>query len=117
MIDTWTLKDINDIMWTFRDKPLDYVSCELTPFIGRFVESVKFFKLSPKKTVCLITFHNGFDVIGESGCINPEHYRQDIGSKYALRVAVDRASPIIAYQEQNLLKAGLCGSVTYDKPE
>ena len=111
-METWTLDEIE----IGTDKPSDYVKCELTNFVGRFVKEVKFFKLSPKKTVCLLTFNNGFDVIGYSGCVNPEHYRRDIGSKYALHTAVDKASEIIAYQEQNLLFTSP-GKETYDKPE
>jgi hypothetical protein len=115
-VQTWTLEDINqDISnGNYPWKPLDYVSSELTPFVGRFVKAVQFFKISPKITVCLLSFQNGFDVIGESGCVNPEHYSTDIGSKYALKKAVDNASPIIAYQEQTLLQE--TGTATYDTP-
>lgn len=115
-MEQWTLQDINnDLLNRKYDKPVDYVSSELTMFVGRFVKSVQFFKLSPKKTVCLLTFNNGFDVIGESGCVNPAHYRADIGSKYALHTAVDKASQIIAYQEQELLEKA-AGTETYDIP-
>lgn len=115
-VETWTLADINARMVRdFSDKPADYVQCEMTEFVGRHVQQVQFFRLSPKKTVCLITFKNGFDVIGYSGCVNPLHYRHDIGSKYALHTAVDKASEIIAYQEQTLL-AQQPGTETYDKP-
>ena len=112
----WNLKDINeDMSIDFADKPIDYVQCELTEFVGRHVETVEFFKLSAKKTVCLLSFKNGFDVIGSSGCVNPKHYRRDIGSKYALKMAVDKASEIIAYQEQNKL-AENPGTENYDTP-
>jgi hypothetical protein len=115
-VESWNLKDLNiDMKIEFTDKPADYVSSELTEFVGKHVSHVRFFKLSPKKTVCLLTFKNGFDVIGYSGCINPDHYRRDIGSKYALKTAVDKASELIAYQEQNKLFAGST-DVQYDTP-
>lgn len=115
-MESWTLEEINEAMLKeFLDKPTDYVSCEMTEFVGKHVAQTRFFKLSPKKTVCLLTFKNGFDVIGYSGCINPNHYRRDIGSKYALKTAVDKASELIAYQEQNKLASGST-DVNYDTP-
>lgn len=115
-VEVWSLQEINGQMLSeFTDKPSNYVSSEMTSFVERYVDNVKFFKISPKKTVCLITMKNGFDVIGYSGCINPMHYRKDIGSKYALHTAVDKASEIIAYQEQNNLFNSL--ETQYDKPE
>lgn len=115
-IEAWTLGEINeDLSSLSSDKPSNYVSCEMTEFVGKHVKTVRFFKLSPKKTVCLLTFKNGFDVIGYSGCINPDHYRRDIGSKYALKTAVDKASELIAYQEQNKLASG-SADVSYDTP-
>lgn len=117
MCQYWTLDEIeHEMLVQYSDKPQNYVRCELTPFVGRHVESVQFFRVSPKKTVCLLTFKNGFDVIGHSGCVNPLHYRADIGSKYALKMAVDRASEIIAYEEQTKL-ATAPGTETYDKAE
>jgi hypothetical protein len=115
-VEVWTLEQIQaDMESVYSDKPANYVSCELTEFVGRHVDSVQFFKLSPKKTVCLLTFKNGFEVIGYSGCVNPKHYRRDIGSKYALHTAVDKASEIIAYQEQEKL-FNSPGTESYDKP-
>ncbi len=122
LIESWSLDSINSdlelsqVEGPLPHKPLNYVSCEMSEFVGRHVAHVSFFKLSPKKTVCLLTFKNGFDVIGYSGCINPKHYRRDIGSKYALKTAVDKASEIIAYQEQNKLMQNP-GTENYDKPE
>jgi hypothetical protein len=115
-VESWSLNDLDfDMKLCFTDKPADYVSCEMTEFVGKHVAQVSFFKLSPKKTICLLTFKNGFDVIGYSGCINPKHYRRDIGSKYALKTAVDKASELIAYQEQNKLFSG-SADVQYDTP-
>lgn len=116
MVESWDLPQINSIIYEEDDKALDYVRCELTEFVHRHLKSIKFFKISPKTTLCLLTFENGFEIIGNSSCINPLHYRKDIGSKYALRVAVNNASPIIAYQEQNLLQNNP-DLVTYDKPD
>lgn len=100
-IDTWDLEHINHRMIVnFSDKPVDYVQCEMTDFLAPHVESVRFIRVSPKTTVCVITMTNKFEVIGTSACINPAAYREDIGSKYALHVAVDKASELVAYVEQ-----------------
>lgn len=89
------------------------VMVELTDYVTRVIESIQFFRISPKKTVCLLTLQNGFDVVGTSGCVNPEHYNKVIGSKYALKEAISKASEIIAYAEQTKLFENK--EVVYDK--
>ena len=34
-------------------------------------------------TVCCLTLHNGFTVTGESACVSPENFDQEIGEKVA----------------------------------
>lgn len=100
-IDTWDLEHINKFMVLNKtNKPADYVSSELTQFVLPHVKAVNFVRVSPKTTVCVLTMQNGYEVIGTSACINPAAYRDDIGSKYALHVAVDKASELVAYVEQ-----------------
>lgn len=101
---TWDLSDFGE-----------YVQKELTPFVRRHVHTCYFVRVSPKNMICVLVFANGFTVLGESGCINPEVYDPEIGAKYALHVAVDKASPIIAYGEQEKLFRG--ENPTYDTPE
>ena len=38
---------------------------------------------SPTATICNILLDNGFSVRGESACVKPENYNQEIGEKIA----------------------------------
>lgn len=115
--ETWDLVFImNKMVTVYTDKPVDYVTCEKTSFVEKHIKLISFIRISTKKTICLLTMKNGFEIIGYSSCINSDHYRHDIASKYALKMAVDKASEIIAYGEQSkLLEAP--GTETYDTPE
>jgi hypothetical protein len=120
MCHTWpqkldTLKSVERLLptWDLSDFG-EYVQKELTPFVRRHVHTCYFVRVSTKNMICVLMLDNGFTVMGESGCINPEHYDPEIGAKYALHVAVDKASPIIAYGEQEKLFRGEIA--TYDAP-
>ena len=54
-------------------------------------------------TVCCITLHNGFTVIGESACVSPKNYDSEIGEK----IAFDNARDKIWLLEGYLLNAKL----------
>lgn len=48
-------------------------------------------------TICEITLNNGFSVRGESACVNPENYREDIGRTIAYKNAFDRLWPLFGF--------------------
>lgn len=54
-------------------------------------------------TVCCLTLKNGFSVIGQSGCANPENFDEEIGKKVAREKARSRIWELEGY----LLKQGL----------
>tara|TARA_R110002096_G_scaffold6740_1_gene30678 strand:+ start:52 stop:351 length:300 start_codon:yes stop_codon:yes gene_type:complete len=41
-------------------------------------------------TVCLLTLKNGFNVVGESACVSPENFDQEIGRNVAYNDARDK---------------------------
>lgn len=43
----------------------------------------EFIRLGETVTLCNITLNNGYSVRGESACVNPENYNQQIGEKIA----------------------------------
>lgn len=45
------------------------------------IADVKFHKLGPVLTHCTILLDNHYSVTGESACVNPENYNQEIGEK------------------------------------
>jgi hypothetical protein len=48
-------------------------------------------------TICQITIDNGFVVIGESACVNPENYNQVIGEKIAYNHAFNKLWPLFGF--------------------
>jgi hypothetical protein len=48
-------------------------------------------------TICQITIDNGFVVIGESACVNPENYNQTIGEQIAYNNAYNKLWPLFGF--------------------
>lgn len=51
------------------------------------IKEVGYTRLSETVTICSINLDNGYSVRGESACVNPENYNEEIGQ----RVAFDNA--------------------------
>lgn len=48
-------------------------------------------------TICSITLDNGYSVRGESACVDPANYRQDIGEKIAYDNAFNQLWPLFGF--------------------
>jgi len=49
-------------------------------------------------TVCCITLRNGFCTVGESACVTPENFDQDIGRRIAREEAVEKIWVLEGYR-------------------
>lgn len=60
-------------------------------------------------TICVIRLDNGFTVTGESACVNPENYKQEIGEKISYDNAYRRLWSLFGFllAEKNKLAKGL----------
>lgn len=73
------------------------------------IKKVKYARVSEKFTHCIITLKNGFEVTGESACVDPANYNQDIGEGIAYDNAFEKIWVLEGYllherlhiQEQN----------------
>lgn len=63
---------------------------------GRIVDT-RFDRYSETITICQITLDNGFSVRGESACVNPENYNQEIGEKIAYDNAFRQLWPLFGF--------------------
>jgi len=63
-------------------------------------------KVAPTATICNILLDNGYSVRGESACVNPENYNQEIGEKIAYDNAFRQLWPLFGFllAEKNKLK-------------
>ena len=53
--------------------------------INNSVKDVQYYRFpNTTTTVCLVTLHNGFSVVGQSACASPENFDQEIGNGAAL---------------------------------
>lgn len=48
-------------------------------------------------TVCCVILKNGFTVIGQSGCLNPENFDASLGEHYARKDALNKIWPLLGY--------------------
>ncbi len=48
-------------------------------------------------TLCILSIDNGFEVTGESACVNPENYNKDIGEKIAYDNAFRKLWPLFGF--------------------
>lgn len=51
-------------------------------------------------TICVLTLANGFNVIGESACLNPDDYDEEIGHKIAREKAFEKIWALEGYRRK-----------------
>lgn len=82
--------DVNDLP---RVKPED---------LEAQVKDVTFLQ-DDRLTICVITTHNGFKLVGESACAHPDLYNEEIGQKIARANALNKLWPLLGYQLRDQL--------------
>ena len=61
------------------------------------IKETTFTRFSETVTICNIELDNGYSVRGESACVSPENYRQDIGEKIAYDAAFNKLWPLFGF--------------------
>lgn len=56
-----------------------------------------FTRFSDTVTVCQITLDNGYSVRGESACVNPANYNQEIGERISYDNAFNKLWPLFGF--------------------
>jgi hypothetical protein len=71
----------------------------LTPLdIHGVVEKVMFMRPEDTTlTICVLTLKNGTHVVGESACISPENFSDEIGRKVSFQNAIDKIWALEGY--------------------
>ncbi|MEW4568018.1 Gp49 family protein [Tautonia sp. JC769] len=71
------------------------------------IAKTDFHCLGETVTICSITLDNGYSVRGESACVKPENYNQQIGEKIAFDNAFRQLWPLFGFllAEKNKLRA------------
>ena len=57
-------------------------------------------------TVCVLTLQNGTTITGESACVSPENFDEQLGRKYAREKAIEKIWALEGYLlKENLYRA------------
>lgn len=85
----------NELELALEASPAERVTPE---YMKSRIASVEY-QLWPNSTFtqCRITLDNGYSVMGESACVNPANYRQDIGEKIAHDNAFNKLWPLFGF--------------------
>lgn len=75
-------------------------------FMESRIANSEFHRIGETVTICSITLDNGYSVRGESACVNPENYNQQIGEKIAYDNAFRQLWPLFGFllAEKNRLQ-------------
>ena len=74
---------------------------DLTPdFLKSQIDTVTFNRFGETGIQCVLTLRNGYAVTGESGCIDPTIFNQEIGEEIAYKNAFDKLWAILGYNEK-----------------
>lgn len=65
--------------------------------IEKVITGKKFF-CDELLTICVLTLHDTFKVIGESACIDPKEYNRELGEKNAYNVAFEKIWELESYR-------------------
>jgi len=57
-------------------------------------------------TICCLTLGNGFAVTGESACVDPAEFKEEIGREVAKRDACDKLWVILGYELYSSVHGG-----------
>jgi len=49
-------------------------------------------------TLCVLTLHNGFKIVGQSSCASAENYNKEWGEKFALRDAERQIGQFLGFR-------------------
>ena len=63
----------------------------------RRIAGEDYVRINDTVTVCSLTLDNGFSVRGESACVAPENYNQEIGEKLARERAFNALWPLFGF--------------------
>nr|DAN52778.1 MAG TPA: hypothetical protein [Caudoviricetes sp.] len=64
------------------------------------IVSIEYNRFGEVGIQCVLTLNNGYTVTGESGCIDPTIFSEEIGKSIAYENAFDKLWPILGYQEK-----------------
>lgn len=62
------------------------------------IDSIDYATMGKKTTLCLITLHNGFEIVGHSACVDVKNFDANIGKRIAYESAFDKLWLVEGYR-------------------
>jgi len=80
-------------------------------YIKGRIAAHQYIRIGETVTLCSIVLDNGYSVRGESACVDPANFNQDIGRQLAYEDAFRKLWPLFGFllAERSALKAGFIG--------
>lgn len=81
----------------------------LTPdYISSLIKSEQYHRFeNTTLTVCCLTLQNGYSVTGESACLSPENYDEEIGRGIAKENAIQKIWVVEGYLQKQVISQGV----------
>lgn len=86
-----TGKELEDAI---ASRPFEKVTLE---YMERRIASVTYHRIGDTVTLCNIELDNGYSVRGESACVDPGNYNQEIGESLAYKQALGKLWPLFGF--------------------
>lgn len=61
------------------------------------VKSYEFHVFGKKTTICFMTLNNGYEVVGQSACVNPDDFNKEMGEEFAYEDAMGQVGKMVGY--------------------
>jgi hypothetical protein len=61
------------------------------------IVSTDFFRVDDTVTVCSVRLDNGYSVRGESACVDPANYNEELGQSLAFKQAIGKLWPLFDF--------------------
>lgn len=71
--------------------------------IEQKIAKVGYIQVGQKLTLAIVTMKNGYEVVGESACVDPANFDAKLGEQYALENAIEKIWPLEGYLLQEKL--------------
>ena len=69
-------------------------------YLKSVIVNEEYVKLGIKTTVCLLTLKNGFEVVGQSACVDSSNFDEKIGKELAYSNAFNKIWELEGYKLQ-----------------
>lgn len=91
-------------------KPAPKVTKE---YMASRIASVDYTRLGATTTLCNLTLDNGYSVLGQSACVSPENYDEEVGQGYAYKDAFAKLWPLFGFLLAEQLKTAQPDNLTF----